>query len=106
MGFPGRNIGVGCHILLQGIVPTQESNLHLVSPALSGRFFTTAPSGKSLASNKVLINVHQFLCITLAVMCKIQEYSLVIISYEVSEEITGSVLLESFEKSKCSTVVE
>ena len=26
MGFPGKNIGVGCHFLLQGIFPTQGSN--------------------------------------------------------------------------------
>ena len=26
--FPGRDIGVGCHALFQGIVPTQGSNLH------------------------------------------------------------------------------
>ena len=29
MGFPGKNTGVGCHALLQGIVPTQESNPRL-----------------------------------------------------------------------------
>ena len=28
--FPGRNTGVGCHFLLQGIFPTQESNPHLL----------------------------------------------------------------------------
>ena len=28
--FPGQNTGVGCHALLQGIVPTQGSNLHLL----------------------------------------------------------------------------
>ena len=28
---PGRNTGVGCHFLLQGIFPTQESNLSLLS---------------------------------------------------------------------------
>ena len=28
--FPGKNIGVGCHFLLQGILPTQGSNLHLL----------------------------------------------------------------------------
>ena len=27
---PGKNTGVGCHFLLQGIVPTQGSNLHLL----------------------------------------------------------------------------
>ena len=31
--FPDKNVGVGCHFLLQGIFPTQESNscfLHLL----------------------------------------------------------------------------
>ena len=28
--FPGKNTGVGCHFLLQGIVPTQGLNLHLL----------------------------------------------------------------------------
>ena len=27
---PGKNIGVGCHFLFQGIFLTQESNLHLL----------------------------------------------------------------------------
>ena len=33
MNFPGKNTGVGCHFLLQGIFPTQGSNsclLHLL----------------------------------------------------------------------------
>ena len=28
--FPGKNIGVGYHAILQGIFPTQGSNLHLL----------------------------------------------------------------------------
>ena len=36
----------GPHFLLQGIVPTQHS-IKPVSLALAGRFFTTAPPGKS-----------------------------------------------------------
>jgi len=40
---PGKNTGVCCHSLLQGIFPIQELNLHLfVSPALAGEFFTTS----------------------------------------------------------------
>ena len=39
---PGKNTGVDCHALLQRIFPTQESNLHLFSPGLAGRFFTTS----------------------------------------------------------------
>ena len=31
MRSPGKNTGVGCHSLLQGIFSTQESNLHLLS---------------------------------------------------------------------------
>ena len=30
LGFPGKNTGVGCHFLLQGIFPTQRSNPHLL----------------------------------------------------------------------------
>ena len=40
--FPGKNTGVGCHFLLQGIFPTQRSNF----PVLGGGFFTTIPRGK------------------------------------------------------------
>ena len=29
----GKNTGVGCHFLLQGIFPTQGFNLHLMYPA-------------------------------------------------------------------------
>ena len=28
--FPGKNTGVGCHFLLQGIIPTQGLNLGLL----------------------------------------------------------------------------
>ena len=39
----GKNIGVRCHALLQGIFPTQGLNpTSLMSPALTGRFFTTS----------------------------------------------------------------
>ena len=37
-GFPGKNIGVGCHFFLQGIFPTQGLNSRLL---LGRRFFTT-----------------------------------------------------------------
>ena len=58
--FPEKNIGVGCHLLLQGIFSTQGSGLPFafpgdilnpgikaMSPALAGRFFTIEPLGKS-----------------------------------------------------------
>ena len=30
MGYPGKNIGVGCHLLLRGIFPSQGSNPRLL----------------------------------------------------------------------------
>ena len=41
--FPGKNTGVGCHFLLQGIFPTQRSNTRL--PHRSG-FFPAEPPGR------------------------------------------------------------
>ena len=38
--FPGKNIGVGCHFLLQGIFLTQGSNLCPLRLLHVGRFFT------------------------------------------------------------------
>ena len=51
---PGKNTGGGCHALLQGIFPTQGSNLHLLSPALAGGFFTTSATWEALA--KIVIS--------------------------------------------------
>ena len=55
-GSPGKNTGVGCHFLFQGIFPTQGSNLRLLwSPTLAGRVFTTGNSPIKLKSfNSVL----------------------------------------------------
>ena len=39
--FPGKNTGVGCHSLLQGIFPTQGLKLHLLQiSCFADRFFT------------------------------------------------------------------
>ena len=43
--FPGKNTGVGCHFLLQGIFLTQGSNPHL-QHWQQVEFITTEPSGK------------------------------------------------------------
>ena len=47
--FLGKNTGVDCHFLLQGIFPTQGSNPHL-SHLLhrQGRIFSTVPPGMFL----------------------------------------------------------
>ena len=45
MDFPGKNIGVGCHFLLQGIFLTQGLNLHFL---LWQADFTAKPPGKPI----------------------------------------------------------
>ena len=46
---PGKNTGVGYHVLLQRIFPTQGLNLHLLRLLhWQGGLFTTEPSGKPL----------------------------------------------------------
>ena len=49
-GFPGKNAGVGCYFLLQGIFLTQGSNLE--SPTLAGKFLTTEHHGSPWSSSK------------------------------------------------------
>ena len=58
---PGKNTGVGCHCLLQGIFPTQGSNprlLHLLP--LQADSLPTAPLGKLLVSFNLdqLLSLH------------------------------------------------
>ena len=45
---PGKNTGVGCYALLQGIFLTQGSNQSLMSSALVGGFFTTRAKSQLL----------------------------------------------------------
>ena len=52
---PGRNTGVGCHFLLQGIFPTQESNLCLLhSLHWQVDSLPLAPPGNPWSQNKCL----------------------------------------------------
>ena len=46
--FRGKNTWTGCHFLLQGIFPAQDSNPHLSFSALAGGFFTTMSPEKPL----------------------------------------------------------
>ena len=58
---PGRNTGVGCHFLLQGIFLTQGSNpppSHM-SPALTGGFFTTSIPWEALKEVRCVKNLTQ-----------------------------------------------
>ena len=46
--FLGKDIGVGCHFLLQDLPQPGIKHKPFVSPALVGGFFTTEPPGKLL----------------------------------------------------------
>ena len=48
MEYPRQEYSIRLHFLLQAIFPIQEWNPHLTSPALAGRFSTTALPGKHL----------------------------------------------------------
>ena len=59
---PGKDTGVSCQDLLQGIFPTQGSNLpHFMSPALAGRFFTTNATWEASIVSEALLNRKIFL---------------------------------------------
>ena len=45
--FPGKNTGVGCHFLLQGIFPTQGSNHVSCISCMAGGFFAAWAIGKA-----------------------------------------------------------
>jgi len=51
---PGKNTGVGCHFLLQGIFPTQGSNLGLLCLLhLEAYSLPLAPPGKGYIRNSI-----------------------------------------------------
>ena len=52
MGFPAKNIGAGCHFLLQGIFP--NPGIRPVSPALAGGFFTAETPRKLFLGHGLL----------------------------------------------------
>ena len=54
---PGKNTGVGCHALLQGIFPIQGLNLCLLYlPALAGGFFTTRATWEAFIYRQKSLN--------------------------------------------------
>ena len=63
---PGKNTGVDCFALLQGIFPTQVLNPHLfASSALAGRFFTTSATWEAQVSSSIQFSSVAQSCLTL-----------------------------------------
>ena len=61
MGFSRQEYtGVGSHFLLQGIFPTQGSNLHLLGLlTLAGRFFNTSAAREALFNGGGILGSQQ-----------------------------------------------
>ena len=57
--FPGKNTGVGCHFLLQGIFWTQGLNLCLLHWQVDS--YTTAPPGKPFSPVLILVCLVQLI---------------------------------------------
>ena len=55
---PGKNIGVGCHALLQEIFLTQDQTHVSMSPALAGGFFITSITLGSLRISRQQPNIY------------------------------------------------
>ena len=53
---PGKDTGVGCHALLQGIFLAQESNVCLLFPTLAGGLFTTSTTQPQIQKQNIFIS--------------------------------------------------
>ena len=63
MDSPGKNAGVGCPALLQGIFLTQGLYPHVfMSPELAGRFFTTSTAWEA-PYNEILSHKKELNCV-------------------------------------------
>ena len=80
---PEKNTGVGCHVLLQGIFPTQGSNLCLLQLLhWAGEFFTTSTTREALMS-------HNFSFLQLSCLNQHPDYLLRLVSVS-PESLPGS----------------
>ena len=66
--FPGKKTGVGCHFLLQGIFPTQGSNLHLLCLHCRWIPYLLGHQGSPLIHLHILKNSFRQCCKFLTVM--------------------------------------
>ena len=66
--FPGRNTGVSCHFLLQGIFLTQGSNLRLLGLlALPGGFFITPDTWEARNILPIISTYMYYVCVCVCV---------------------------------------
>ena len=56
MDFPGKNTGVGCHLLLGSSPPRDQTRVSCGS-CIAGGFFTTEPPGKPYSFRKIQVRI-------------------------------------------------
>ena len=97
--FPGKNTGVGCHFLLQGILLTQAGikPASFAFPTLAGRFCTTEPQPPadelkmvSRLNTRVCREKHELLSFWECNTC---------------QNVTGSPVLETFSPRRTRAAV-
>ena len=69
--FQGKYTRVGCHFLLQGMFPTQGSNLHLLHWQAGS--LPLAPPGKPMETSNVCVYCHVGLCGHLSIQLRAEE---------------------------------
>ena len=82
MGFPGKNTGVGCHFLFQGIFPTQGSILCLLhcrwSSALQADSLSLSHQGSPVCTYTIIM---WKLCVYMSVVIDQLYYSLLCVEF-------------------------
>ena len=76
---PGKDTGVGFHVFLQGIFPTQGSNLHLLHRYWQAGFFTTSATWEAHSRMWTCV----FKCVTYLLLTCIEDLLLCKISWKI-----------------------
>ena len=58
--YLGKNTGVDCHFLFQGIFPTQGLKLHLCVSEVAGKIFTTSATWEALIDDRKRLKMVTF----------------------------------------------
>ena len=77
--FPGKNTGVGCQALLQGMFPTQGSN---PSPTLQADPLPSKPAGKAMTKQDNILKSRVSTLLTKVHLVKAMVFTVVMYGYE------------------------
>ena len=84
---PGKNTAMGCHFLLQGVFPTQDSNLHLLHWQVNS--LPLMPCGISLGT----IYIHICVCWLLVASDKLWHLDSLVVVHRLSYSVACGILV-------------